>query len=177
MTREKESGWREKIIHELTAYWINVAYLAWFFSVFAWYRRLVLAEYDISYLNYGVALIEALILAKVILLGDALRIGKRMEGKPLIYAALYKTLIFALWVAAFKIVERTLAGLFHGKGLAAGIIEIRDAGMDAMLAESLVVLCAFVPFFAFRELAQVLGAGRMRELFFHSSGTTNTGNK
>jgi hypothetical protein len=39
-------------------------YLAIFFGVFTWYRRFVLAEYRITYLHYGTAIIEALILAK-----------------------------------------------------------------------------------------------------------------
>jgi hypothetical protein len=50
-------------------YWINVAYLALVFAAFTQYRRFLLAAYDITYTNYWVAVIEALILAKVIMIG------------------------------------------------------------------------------------------------------------
>ena len=72
-----KAGWKHKIIHEMKEYWINVIYLAVFFAAFTWYRRLILAKHDIIYLNYGVSIIEALILAKVILIGNALHIGSR----------------------------------------------------------------------------------------------------
>jgi len=43
-----------------------------------------LAEYQIAYLHYGVSVVEALVLAKVILIGEALRLGRGLEDKPLI---------------------------------------------------------------------------------------------
>ena len=60
---------KEKIFHEMVEYWINVAYLAVVFAAFTQYRRFLLAAHDITYTNYWVALIEALILAKVIMIG------------------------------------------------------------------------------------------------------------
>ena len=65
-------------------YGIVFVYLATFFGVFTWYRRLILAEYHITYLHYWLAVIEAFILAKVIVVGTALRIGRRFEGKTLV---------------------------------------------------------------------------------------------
>ena len=46
------------------------------------YRRLVLAAHDITYTNYWVALIEALILAKVVMIGDVLRLGRGLDINP-----------------------------------------------------------------------------------------------
>ena len=45
-------------------------YLTLVFAAFTQYRRIVLAAHDITYTNYWVAVIEALILAKVIMIGD-----------------------------------------------------------------------------------------------------------
>jgi hypothetical protein len=47
------------------------------------YRRLTLAEFGLTYLHYGFAFIEALIIAKVILIGDAFRLGRRFEDRLL----------------------------------------------------------------------------------------------
>ena len=73
----KRAGWKSKAIHEMTEYYIIFMYLAIFFGLFTWYRRLILAEYQISYLHYGAAVIKALVLAKVIMVGRALRLGRR----------------------------------------------------------------------------------------------------
>src|SRR5262245_5298723 len=63
-------------------------------AVFTWYRRVALAEYHISYGQYSFALVKALVLAKLILIGSALRLGRSLDHKPLIVPALWKAGVF-----------------------------------------------------------------------------------
>ena len=165
-TQEK-AGRKQRIAQEMFEYWINFVYLAIFFAVFAWYRRLILAEYRITYLHYGTAVIEALIMAKVILLGDALRLGRNFEHKPLIFPALHKVIIFTLFMGLFTVLEHTIVGLLHGKGLTGGFHAIMSEGKDELLAQCLITFFAFIPFFAFREVGRVMGNGKLRALLFH----------
>jgi len=164
-TKEK-AGWKQKLAHEMLEYWINFSYLAFFFAAFIWYRRLILAEYRITYLHYGMAIFEALILAKVILIGDALRLGRRFEDKPLIFPALYKAFVFSLFVGLFAILEHVIGGSIHGKVVAGGFREIISEGKDELLARCLLTFFAFIPFFAFKELGRVMGNGKLGALFF-----------
>jgi hypothetical protein len=136
--------------------------------VFAWYRRFILAEYHIGHFHYGAALVEALILAKVVLLGDALGLSRGRQNKPLIYPTLRKAAAFTVLVGLFGIIEHTIGGLFHGKGLAGGFHEIMSEGKDELLARCLMNFFTFIPFFAFRELRVVLGEAKLRSLFFHA---------
>ena len=161
----KKAGWKQKLIHEMTEYWINFVYLALFFGVFTTYRRLILAHYQISYTEYGISLIKALVLAKVVMLGDMLHLGRKLEDRPLIFSAIYKSAVFTLWVVLFSIVEAALRGLLHGTGLSGGLDELMSKGLQELLAGCLVVFVAFIPFFAFRELERVLGEGNLRKLF------------
>ena len=149
-----------------------VAYLSLFFGAFTWYRRLVLAEYQIAYLRYGVSVLEALVLAKVILLGDVLRLGRGFEDKPLIVPTIYKTVVFTLWVAVFSVLENTIEGLLRGHGWAAGVGEIISKGRYALLSKCLVTFVTFIPFFAFRELERVLGRGQIMTPFFRRRAAT-----
>ncbi|MFI3219993.1 MAG: hypothetical protein QX189_12895, partial [Methylococcales bacterium] len=73
---DKKEGMKEKFLHEMTEYLINVCYLAAVFAAFTEYQRLFLAAHDIDYTNYGVAVIEALILGKVIMIGSMFRLGR-----------------------------------------------------------------------------------------------------
>ena len=164
-TKEKV-GWKHRLAHEMLEYWINFVYLAIFFAVFTWYRRLILAEYRITYLHYWVAVFEELILAKVILIGDAMRLGRRFEDKPLIFPALYKAFVFSLFVGLFAVLEHTIGGLLRGKGLAAGFHEIISEGRDELLARCLLTFFAFIPFFAFKELGRVMGERGLLRMFF-----------
>jgi hypothetical protein len=163
-TTEKP-GWKDKVRRELIEYWINVAYLFVFFGVFTMYRRLVLAAYNISYFHYGYAFFKALVLAKVIMIGDVLGLAARLKERPLIVTTLYKAVVFAVWVIFFSAVERVVDALLHGEGLGGGF-HLVGAHLDEMLAGVLVVFCAFIPFFAFKELGRVLGARNIVWLFF-----------
>jgi hypothetical protein len=163
--KDEKAVWKQRFVREFVRYWINFAYLVVFFGVFAWYRRFILAEYRISYLNYGAAIIEALILAKVILLGDFLGLSRGFEKKPLVYPTLYKAVMFSGFVGLFAILEHMIGGLLHGKGVAGGLAELLREGKYELLARCLVTFFAFVPFFAFRELGTVLGEGKIRALF------------
>jgi hypothetical protein len=156
----------KRIIHEVVEYWINVAYLTLVFAAFTQYRRFLLAAYDITYTNYWFAVIEALVLAKVIMIGEVLRLGRGLEDKPLIYPTLYKTAVFTIFVGVFKVVEHVIVGLWHGKGISGGLIEFSEKGFLVVLANSLIVLAAFFPFFAVKELGRVLGRDKIAALFF-----------
>jgi hypothetical protein len=163
---KEATTWKQRILRELIRYWINFAYLAIFFGVFAWYRNLILAEFRDGYFNYGAAIIEALILAKIIWLGELLRLGRGFENRPLIYPTLYKAVAFACLVGVFAMLENIVRGVVHGKGVAGHLHTLWSEGKYELLARCMVTFLAFIPFFAFRELEEVLGKGRLRGLFF-----------
>jgi hypothetical protein len=162
----KKKSLKEKIFHEMAEYWINVGYLALVFAAFTQYRRFVLAAHDITYTNYWVAVIEALILAKVVMIGDALRLGRSLDQRPLIYSTLFRTVVFSLFVGAFTLIEHVIKSLWMGKGFTADLVGFLGKGHHELLAGCLVVFVAFIPFFAFRELGRVLGEGKIWILFF-----------
>jgi hypothetical protein len=166
------AGWKQKFIAEMIEYGLMVVYLACFFGVFTWYRRFILAAYAISYMHYGVSLLEALVLAKVILIGEVLRLGRRLDDKPLMVPTLYKALVFSLWVGVFGVLEHIIGGLLRKQGLAGGVEELMRTGKYELLARCLVMFVAFIPFFAFKELERVLGEGKIRTLFFRGRAAT-----
>ncbi len=167
-SEKKKGGVKQRIFTEIGEYWIIVAYLTLVFAAFTQYRRLILAVHDITYTNYGVAVIEALILGKVVMIGDAIRLARHLDQKPLIYSTLLRTVAFTLFLAAFTLIERVIKGLWQGKGLLGGLSDLLGKGHDELLANSLIVFVGFIPFFAFRELGRVLGEGKIRALFFRS---------
>ena len=163
---KKKGDLKKKIVHEVVEYWINVCYLTLVFAAFTQYRRFLLAAHDITYTNYGVAVIEALVLAKVIMIGSVLRLGRGLEQKPLIYPTLYKTVVFTFFVGVFKLIEHMIKGLWKGKGLTGGLIDFFGKGYHELLAGCLIVFVALIPFFAVKELGRVLGEDKIRTLFF-----------
>ena len=88
-----ESAFKVKVLEELVEYDFDVIYLTIAFGTFTAYRRLLLAAHDIDYTDYGIAFIEVLILAKVIMIGSVFRRGRGLEDKPLIIPTFYKTVV------------------------------------------------------------------------------------
>jgi hypothetical protein len=162
---KKKGSVKERVVHEVVEYWVNFCYLALVFAAFTQYRRFVLAAHDVTYTNYGVAVIEALVLAKVISIGGVLRLGRGLEQKPLIYPTLYKTVVFTLFVGAFTLVEHTVIGLWKGKGLTGGLEEYFAKGPYEFLAGCVIFLVILIPFFGVKELGRVLGGDKVQDLF------------
>ncbi len=59
-----------------------------------------------------------------------------------------------------------IEGLVHGKTLAASIEAFLSMGIYEILGRTLVIFVAFIPFFAFWELAPVLGEQKLFDVFF-----------
>ena len=161
----------QKFLVEMRKFAIVASFLFFFFGAFATYRRLILSQYQIDYFQYGYALIQALVLGKVVLIGEIFHLGERFHGKPLIVPTLYKTLSFSILVLAFAVLEHFIKGFIHGEniGVIVGNLAAKD-GAD-ILAKILVMFIAFVPMFAISEIATLLGEGKLFELFFERGGT------
>src|SRR5271155_4372652 len=167
----KKATLKEKAAHELREFTVISSYLAFFFCAVATYSSLLLNEFHVSYFVYATALINALVIAKVILIGEYAHIGKKHESKPLFLSTLYKAFVFSLLVFAFHIVEEAIKRRWHGETFATAYHGIR---VNELLARSVVIFCAFLPLFAFRELRRVLGEDNFSSLFFRNGATTKT---
>ena len=164
---ENKGNLKKKLLHEMKVYWVFVGYLSLVFAAFTQYRRLILADVGITYTEYGVALIEAFIFAKVIMIGDVLHLGRGLEHRPLIFPTLLKTAIFTLFVGIFVFIEHAIKGLIKGKGAVEGVMEFLGKGPYEVPAGGLVIFAAFIPFFALREVGRALGGeGKLLALLF-----------
>jgi hypothetical protein len=158
-------GIKQRVVHEIRRLIAIFAYLAIFFLVFRFYTRLMLSEYQINYFEYGLTLLKALALAKIILTAEAFRLGERFRERPLLIPTLYATLVFSTFALVFEILEHIIIGLFHGKGPTEVFTELLEKGWSHLAGMTLVVFVAFLPFFAFRETERALGEGKLKDLF------------
>ena len=154
-----------KLIHEIKEMAIIAAWLALCFGTMTTYRLMLPEPPASAATAYGFALVKALVLAKVILLGRMLRITKVFDDRPLIVPTLYKVVLFGALTLVFETIEHLAGGVIHGKHMEEVIREVVSGHGRIILARTLVVLAAFVPFFAFAEASRTLGGDRLRALF------------
>ena len=163
-------GFKQKAVHELKDFaWISL-YLGFFFCALSTYTMLLLRKYEIDYLNYTFAIVNALIIAKIILIGEWARLGRKVEARALYQAVLYKSVVFGLLVFGFHFVEEFIKRIIHGKP--AGTV-IHDINVDDLIAKTIIIFCAFIPLFAFRELGRVIGEDKLHALFFKSGAAAH----
>jgi hypothetical protein len=158
-------GFKQKAANELIDFAFIALYLAVLFCALATYTMLLLRKYDVSNsaLTYTFAIINALVIGKVILIGEMMKLGTRAEGRPLWQSVLLKSVIFGLFVFAFHILEEVVKRLIHHEP--AGTV-LHQFNLEELFARSIIIFIAFIPLFAFRELHRVLGEEKMHNIFF-----------
>ena len=158
-------GFKEKAERDLKDFIVISVYLALLFCAIASYTMLLLEKYDVTTgsLTYTFAIINALVIAKVILIGEMAHVGKRFEGRPLWQSVLWKASVFGLLVFAFHLVEEFVKRIIHHEPTGA---VLHRFDLNEVLARSIIIFVAFIPLFAFRELDRVLGEKKLHTIFF-----------
>jgi hypothetical protein len=164
---------KAKAKHELKELVMIFLYLAFFFCALTTYTMLLMDEFHVRYWSYAFALINALVITKVIMIGEYAKVGRRYEARPLFVSSIYKAFLFGLLVFGFHILEEAIKRLVHGSNPAKAPHGIR---MDELAGRCIVIFCTFIPLFAFREFRRVLGEDKFHALLFKSgvAGTQGT---
>jgi hypothetical protein len=164
---------RQKIKHELWEMTWLFLYLAFFFCALVAYDLFLLKQYEVEYWSFGFALLNALVITKVIMIGEYAKLGRMHENKGVFVSALWKALVFGLLVFAFHIVEEVVKRMIHGSDLARASRELR---IDELASRTIVVLCTFIPLFAFREFRRLMGEEQFHALVFGKRGGVTVDN-
>lgn len=172
-----ESRWHrivEKGLEELRRYLVMFLYLWVVFASFVLDEAVILGPRNISYVSQGFAIINAAVLAKIMLVAEDLKIGRRFEHLPLIYPVIYKSCAFAVVFIVFHIVEKTVLGVLGGHSLAASMPAIGGGSWHGILTVWALMSIALLPFFALRELGRYLGNGRLWAIMFKGEAVPPT---
>jgi len=148
---------KEKATFQLKEFLAMFIYLWLILALFAIHRSIILAEQHLSYQAQGFAIVNALILAKVMLIGEDLNLGNRFREKPLVHSILYKSLVFAVFFICFHIFEEVVVGVFRGKTVGQSLPSIGGGSLQGIVSVGAIVFVSLIPFFAFREIGRVIG--------------------
>ena len=155
---------KERAVSELEKYAVISAYLWVLFALFGLHRQL-LQGHGISGWQQGFALVNALVFGKVILIGEALELGKGKASHRLAVVVLRKSLIFAVLLIAFHIVEEAIRAWFEGKPLSDALTGL-GGSLAGVMATAAIFFVVLIPFYAFQETGRVLGGDALWNLFF-----------
>jgi hypothetical protein len=157
---------KEKALLEFKAFLGIFLYLWVVFALLSIHESIIRAQHNLDFTAHSLAIINAFVLAKVLLVGEYLHLGAGFKEKPLVYPVLYKSLVFSIFLTGFHVAERIIVGMIRGKSFAESFSAIGGGRLEAILSISALTFVMLIPFFAFRELGRMIGEEKLRALFY-----------
>jgi len=159
---------KERAVHQLKEFLAMFIYLWVLLTLLVINQSIVVAQE--AYQAHFFAFVNALILAKVLLIGEDLHFGNRFRDKPLLYSIFYKCFVFTIFFIGVHILERVIVGVWSGRTIAQSFPDIGGGSLKRILSMGANLFVALIPFFAFREISRVIGSRELWSLLL-SRGT------
>jgi hypothetical protein len=163
---ESKPNLKQRVFSEAARFVVMFLYLLVVFGVFNLQRSAALAQLDAdSQFDYGFAAINAFVFAKVMLVAEDLKLGRRFQNWPLIVPIVYKSLAYSLVFLSVHVLERIAIGTFHGKTV---LESLPPVGGDLKITVIATLICTInlVPYFAYQEFARIIGYEKIKSLLF-----------
>jgi hypothetical protein len=162
---------REKLRHELKAMAYITLYFAVSFGLVILLKKLLLEQYDIQFNGLALALLGALVLAKVVLLMEHVPVESWVPHHPAMVAVILRTFLYFLGVLAALTLEKAFEARHEYGGFVHAICRVyQHPEYPHVLFNTICVGLALLFFNIFSVLRQHLGKNGMKQLFFARRG-------
>jgi hypothetical protein len=140
------------------------------FSLLMATQRLIEREYSIPLTGFGMALIGALLVGKVVLIADQLPLVNKFPDKPLLYNVVWKSLIYFITALLIRYLEHLIHFLLRHESF----MEAHHHLMEEIIWPHfwLIQMWLTVLFFvycAMRELVRAIGRKKVIHMFIGGS--------
>lgn len=161
----QRGGWKSKLEEEMQALALIALYIFFTLQALRLYRAFIEGRDPFDGLEMGATAIEALVIAKVIILGDLLKISHKYLDRPALVPTLYRALLFAVFILIFSSLELFVKGLIHGLGAATSFQDVLNKERGIRLAQAAFMFLAGIPLFATWEISRHIGERTLVEIF------------
>ena len=152
---------KQRAREEIRNFWYIATYLFVCFAVLMFFESTLTNNANTGVFSLGTAAIKAAILAKFILIGDALGIGDKSRAPRLAGSIVTKSIQLWLLLILLTVIEELVVGRLHGHAFAATWAEYRQKPVVPLFAKSLVVLLILLPLIATTGIQPDPGPGRV----------------
>jgi hypothetical protein len=173
--RSRGRDLKERVIEEFKRFWLMAIYLWAVFSLFVLNEDVVMRSQGINFVANGFAIVNALVLAKVMLIAQNMNLRRWAPQSRLIYRIVFETLLVVVLFVCFHVIERVVVGLIKGQAVGTSLPSFGGGGMLGLLCVALSLFVSLMPYFAFRNIGRALGPGQMKALLFESRKNVASG--
>jgi hypothetical protein len=164
--REKqESGLLAKVWKELKSFFWIFLYLFIVFGFYTLSDDIVHRQEGIGFAAHGFAAINAAVFGKIMLIAEQMEFGRQLRRAPLAYIIAWQSFLFTLLLIASHFLEHAIVGYYRHSSPDI-TLDLGGGGWVGLGIVTLMVFFALVPFFAYRNLATVIGPDLFHALLF-----------
>lgn len=156
----------QRAIREFRSFLVLFLYLWVLFGLFVLNEAIIARQHGIEVTLQGIALLNAFVLAKVMLVIEKLELARWLRGMPSIVTILYEAAVCAVLFLCFHFVERLVVETLKGSSASAGDVSVGGGGLLGVLIVGVILFVSLLPFFAFKNVTIAIGDERMRQILF-----------
>lgn len=137
------------------------------FSLILFTKELVLDRFQFTLADLTLAGVSALIVGKVVLVGETIPLMRRYDNAPLARSIIFKTLFYTFLVFIARLLEAGIPFMTHG-GTLAGFYDhlLNSFSWYRFTATQLWIVVLFLVYMTGAELARLFGDGELYKIFF-----------
>lgn len=158
---------KERVKHELRSYFAITIYIWAVLGLLRLHESIIADSYNLDLKTHGWLIITALVLGKVVLISEALHLGKRISKAVPAIVILIKSLLFALAILLFHVLEHVIVAYLNGEKISQHLPPLTDANIKRSLATTGLATLALMPYFLVKEIERATG---MRDLLLLAIG-------
>jgi hypothetical protein len=137
------------------------------FNLILFTKQLILETYLFTVADFMLATVSALIVGKVVLVGQAIHLMRKYDNSPLIYSILFKTAFYTFLVFIARLIEAWVPFLTHELGFQAFVQHLLDTfSWYRFIATQLWIFVLFLVYMTGMELGRLFGDGELYKIFF-----------
>lgn len=156
----------EKATHEIKTVGVTFLFFGTWFCVMVLLKGLVLAEYRIEFHGLSLALVGALIVAKVVLVMDSVPLGASARHWPGWVHVAVRTALYALGVVIVLLLEKAFEARHEPDGVVPSLIRmIRHQDIHHIWATTIGVTGPLLVFNAVSVVRRCLGTRALLRMF------------
>jgi len=159
-------NFKQKLKDEIKAVVLVTCYFAVWLGILVLIKKLILAEYRIEFHGFSLALIGAIVLAKVVLVLEHLPIGRWIRTRPALIDVVLRTAMYSTGVALVLVLEKGFEGRHEHGGFGPALrFLFQQADVYHVWANTLCLSGALLVFNALSVVQRYLGKGSLMRIF------------
>jgi hypothetical protein len=168
MNAHPETFW-QKVVKEIKSIAGVTLYFFLWLGVLMILKKLMLKEYNIEFSGISIAIISALIMAKVVLLMELIKSGPWLKRQPAIVDVVVRTVLYTMGVLFVQLLEKAFESRHEAGGFGNAIAQVfHHRDIYKVLAGTLVAGISLFFFNIYSVMKQYLPGHQFARILFNA---------